>query len=181
MCTELDPDRIVAVPAISVSLNVTLSSNVTDDWNITDLTKVTISENVVVTWIMRESSAPMIASRRDWSSDDIGFPIIEVVAPVLFVVVTWDLIAARSLERVLILLLSELTVPESVFTLVTIALTAAPNPVSPHELKFGSIFPRDLFTINENRSSGERISPKILPLWIELTKELYSASLTPSK
>jgi len=74
------------------------------------------------------------------------------------------LIAAISLERVLRLLFSALIVPESVFTFVVIALIAAPNPVSPHELKFGSIFPRDLFTINENRSSGERISPKILPL-----------------
>lgn len=57
-----------------------------------------------------------------------------------------------------------LTFPESVLTLFVSVFIATPKFASPHELKFGSILPSDLFTMKENLSRGEFNTHKILPL-----------------
>ncbi len=52
--------------------------------------------------------------------------------------------------------------PERVFTLFARVFTAVANHTILPDEKLGSIFARDLFTMNENLSSGELITPERL-------------------
>ncbi len=121
---------------------------------------VAISENVTPTCIIRELIVPMIASRIDLSSHDIC--VTGILCVVLFIAFTWDFSVVISFDIVVNCENTEFTFPERVFTLFARVLTAVLNHTILPDEKLGSIFARDLFTMNENLSIGELIIPERL-------------------